>query len=334
MRFENLQYLIFFGLIPVFIYFFIWRERRRRQDLQRFAELTLLNKLQENYRTFSYHWRNSLFLLGICLIIFALLGPQWGYKWETITYQGVDIIMALDTSKSMLAEDTKPNRLERSKLIIYDLLDQLTGDRLGLITFAGTSFLQVPLTIDYNTFMQGVQSLRPELMPQGGTALGQAMENALEAFQHGPAENRLLILITDGENHLGDPIRIAERLVDAGINLLVIGMGTSEGELIPLLKDGYRHFLKDDNGNVIKTRLDEELLKNIAFTAQGAYITGNDLSNIALIYDQYINIFNKNVYTTTKKKNYYHRYQIFLLLGILLICAELLLGTKKERVRR
>lgn len=332
MTFANLNYLILFGLVPVLLFFFIWAERRRQHDLQKFAESSLLDNLLRNHSSLLNRWRNNLLLLGVFLIIFALLGPQWGYKWETVTHRGVDIIVALDTSKSMLAEDVKPNRLERGKLIIHDLIEQLDGDRLGLISFAGTSFLQVPLTIDYNTFLQGVESLSPQYMPQGGTALGQAMEKAVHAFQNVSAENKLLIMITDGENHLGQPVEMAKIIADAGIQLLIIGMGTTEGELIPVLDAGNRQFLKDNTGKVIKTKLDEELLKNIAFAAQGAYITGNDFSSLASIYDQFISKLKKNEYTTTKKKIFHQRYQIFLFIGIILLCAELFLGTKKEGV--
>ncbi len=329
MRFENLHYLYTFCLIPILLIFYIWSNKIRQRDLARLIDSSLLSQLLNNYNPTEKRLKIGLLLTGVSFVLVALLGPQWGFRWETVTHRGVDVIIAMDASKSMLAEDVKPSRLQRGKLIIQDMVDQLQGDRVGLITFAGTSFLQVPLTVDYNAFMQGVESLNPEIMPQGGTAIGEAIEGAMRAFENVAAENKVLILITDGENHLSDPVKIARDAAEAGIQVLVIGMGTTSGELIPVVEDGHRQFLKDENGNVVKSNLDESLLKDIALSASGAYISGSDIASLESMYNQFIDKLKKNEYTTTRKKNYHQRYQIFLLIGITLICAEMLIGKKK-----
>lgn len=329
MKFENLQYSFWFILLPLLIGFFIWSSRKRKRDLQKLAQTGLLERLMQNYRPKERIWRNGLLIAGIFFLLVALLGPQWGFQWEQVTHRGMDLLIAVDTSKSMLAQDIRPNRLERTKLVIQDLVGQLEGDRVGLITFAGTSFLQVPLTIDYNAFMQGVQSLSTDTMPQGGTAIGEALENALQAFRNGSAESKVLVLITDGENHLSDPIKMAEKLADENIQVIIIGMGTTTGELIPVMADGHQQFLKDQQGNVVKTSLDEVLLKNVASSGKGVYISGSDPEALDAIYQNYISRMQKTEFNTTRKKNYHQRYQIFLAIGLLLIGAEMLIGVKK-----
>lgn len=330
MRFENLQYLALFGFIPLLILFLVWSSRKRRADLAQLGSSPLLGKLMVNYRPWENRVGGMLLTAGLLFLLIALIGPQWGFTWEKVSHRGVDMIVAVDTSRSMLAEDLRPNRLERAKLVIQDLVDRLEGDRIGLVTFAGTSFLQVPLTVDYNALMQSVQSLTTDLMPQGGTAIGQAMENALEAFANVDAQNKVLILITDGENHEGDPIATAKKMKEAGIQVLTIGMGTEDGELIPVTENGQRQYVKDEAGNVVKSSLDEKLLQSVASAANGVYLPGNGADALDSLYDQYIGKLKKSEYSQTRKKNFHERYQIFLLIGILLLTAEMLIGTKRR----
>lgn len=330
MRFENIHYATFFIFVPFLLYFFYWVGKKRHQDLERLGTSPLVEKLLTNFRPWEHKLRAALLLLGVTFLLIALLGPQWGFHWETVTHRGVDIIVAVDTSKSMLAEDIRPNRLERAKLLIEDLVNQLEGDRVGLITFAGTSFLQVPLTIDYNSFMQSVQSLSSETMPQGGTAIGEAMDNAITAFDNVAAQNKVLLIITDGENHEGNPIVLAKQAKEAGVQVITVGMGTTTGELIPVTQDGRRQFLKDEQGNVVKSRLEERLLKELSVAASGVYLSGSDLTGLNSLYDQFIGKLKKSDYNTTKKKVFHSRYQIFLLAGILFLGAEMLVGLKRR----
>lgn len=332
MRFENLQYLALFSLIPVLVAFLLWSNRKRREDLAQLGSSPLLEKLMVNFRPWENKLRAVLLTAGLTCLLIAVIGPQWGFTWEKVSHRGVDIIVAVDTSRSMLAEDLRPNRLERAKLAIQDLVNQLEGDRVGLVTFAGTSFLQVPLTVDYNAFMQAVQSLTTDLMPQGGTAIGEAMDNALKAFEHVDAQNKVLLLITDGENHEGDPIALATKAKEAGIQVLTVGMGTRAGELIPVVENGQRQYVKDENGNVVKSSLDEDLLQKIASTADGVYLPGNEVGVLDSLYEQYIGQLKKSEYSQTRKKNFHERYQVFLVMGILLLAAEMLIGTRR-RVR-
>lgn len=333
MRFANLQYGILFLLIPLLMGWLLWSSKKRREDLARWGSSPFVERLLINFRPWEERLRAILLMIGVACLLMALLGPQWGFTWEKVSHRGVDVIVAVDASRSMLAEDIRPNRLERAKLAIHDLVNQLQGDRIGLITFAGTSFLQVPLTVDYNAVLQTVQSLTTDMIPQGGTAIGKAMDDALQAFEHVDAQNKVLLLITDGENHEGDPMGMAKKAKEAGIQVLTLGMGTKAGELIPVIENGQRQYVKDEEGNVVKSSLDEKLLKTIASTANGVYLPGSEPGVLDTLYDQYIGQLKKSEYSQTRKKHYHERFQIFLFPGILLLAAEMLIGTKRK-VRR
>lgn len=330
MRFEYVQYTFLFILIPLTIVFFIWSGRKRRRDLEQIGSSPLLQKLVANYRPFEARLRAVLMVLSLLFFVIALTGPEWGFHWEKVTHRGIDIVVAIDASRSMLAEDIRPSRLERTRLAVEDIINQLEGDRVGLVTFAGTSFLQVPLTVDYNAFVQGVDSLTPNIMPQGGTDIGGAMQNALKAFDNVEAQNKVMLLFTDGENHEGDPVAVAKQLKAAGVQLIIIGTGTTAGELIPVMQDGHREFWKDAQGKVVKSSLDEKLLKDMASAANGVYLPATDTASLATIYDQFIGKLKKGEINTARKKNFHERYQIFLLIGIILLSSEMLVGMKRR----
>ena len=265
-------------IIPLFFCFFLhWAGKRRQKDLARFAAEHLMPKIisgcQDKRRR-----QNWLRFTALLLLIGALLGPEWGYTWEEVTQQGIELIIALDTSKSMLATDLKPNRLERAKLAVMDLVKKLPGDKVGLVAFSGTSFLQCPLTFDYNAFSIALAALTHETLPRGGTAIGEAIKTARQAFQSGAAGEKTLIIITDGENHEGDPVREAQKAAE-GITIYPVGLGSPHGELILLRDDaGNISYLKDEDGKVVKSALNEELLRRIATAGGGDYLRGTGAS--------------------------------------------------------
>src|SRR5436190_7123188 len=216
---------------PLMLAFFWWSWRKRQQLATQFIQARLLPALTVGISTARVKIRLASLVLAIIFIILALARPQWGFDWEPAKQRGLDIIMAIDTSKSMLAEDIAPNRLVRAKLAALDLMQQARSDRLGLIAFAGSAFLQCPLTIDDAVFRQSVEALDVNIIPQGGTALAEAIEKALAAFNETDSY-KALVLLTDGEDHDSGAIEAAKKAAAAGIQIFTVGVGTSDGELL------------------------------------------------------------------------------------------------------
>jgi Ca-activated chloride channel family protein len=231
----------------------------------------------------------------------------------------------------MLAEDVKPNRLERAKYAVKDLLKKLNGDRIGLIAFAGTAFLQCPLTVDYNGFMMSLDAMDVNTIPRGGTAISQAIKEALRSYKGGMKKYQVLVLITDGENHEGDVLALAEQAKKEGIKIFCIGIGTKEGELIPVTdENGNKSFLKDAHGTVVKSRLDEHTLQKIALLTGGSYVRAtNTQFGLDLIYDEKLAHMERRELESKLSKQYEDRYQWFLAVGMLLLALELFISERR-----
>lgn len=300
--------------------------------MKRFAEKSLIKGIAPSLSTARRIFKMILLVIAVSLVLIALARPQWGYEWQEIKRSGVDILVAMDVSKSMLARDVLPNRLERSKYAVKDLVKKLSGDRIGLIAFAGTAFLQCPLTIDYNGFLLALDDLSTSTIPRGGTSIAAAIEEAVKTLKGPEKKYKALIIITDGEELEGDA---AERLKEAqktGIKIYAVGVGTSEGELIPVIDERQeRAYLADKQGNTVKTRLDEELLKKITIPTGGSYVraTGVDFG-LTLLYDKGISTMEKRDIESAMKKHYEERFQIFLALALILLFLEPLLSERKR----
>ncbi len=318
--FINLLWIILCGMVI----FYIWVYKRRRNVLQRFAKEGLLETLTSSVNIRNRKIRLCLFGCAISLITFSLLRPQWGFHWEEVKRRGLDIIIAIDTSKSMIAEDVKPNRLERSKLAVKDLLKKLNGDRIGLIAFSGSAFLQCPLTVDYGGFLLSLDTLDVGVIPRGGTRISSAIQEAIKSYEGGLKKYKVLVLITDGEDHEGNAFKWAEKAKEEGIKIFCIGIGTKEGELIPVTgADGSKTFLKDREGKVVKSKLDDVTLQKIALTTGGSYVhaTGAEFG-LDLIYDEKLSKMEKRELKSKMSKQYEERYQWFLFAGLLLLLIE------------
>jgi Ca-activated chloride channel family protein len=333
MIFSNLRYAHLFWLVPLLIIFYIWAFRSKRRALATFAQQHLVPML-----TSTVNWRGQKLkaMLGIlvaCLLIFALIGPRWGFQWHEVKRQGIDIMVAIDTSNSMLAQDVKPSRLERSKLAIEELLDLLQGDRIGLIAFAGNSFLQCPLTLDYSAFAIDLNAVEAGIIPRGGTSVSSAIRTAITAFEGKAKKYKALILITDGEDHEGDPVEAAEEAAEQGIKIFCVGVGTREGELIPVVdEDGNRSFLKDREGQVVKSRLDETTLQKIALITGGGYVRASGAEyGLDIIYNEKIATMEKRELESKLQKRYEERYQIPAVIALGLLCLEAFLGERRRR---
>ena len=259
--------------IPFLVLLFARAERRATLRLREFVSERLLPNLARTVDWRRRKLRFALVLLGFALAVTALAKPQWGYIYEEVKRKGLDLIFAVDTSRSMLSNDVPPSRLQRVKLATQDLLNELQGDRVGLIAFAGRAFLQAPLTIDYSAAVESINDLDTNTIPEGGSNISAAIDLAVQTFGKSAIGNRALIIFTDGEELSGDAMKTAQAAADAGVRIFTVGVGTPEGSLIPITGEGGgTAFVKDSNGQVVKSKLDEKRLKEIAEATAGFYI--------------------------------------------------------------
>lgn len=332
MRFADGQAAYLFWLIIAAIGFFFRVNAGRKKTLETFADKNLLATLLASFDIRKYRLKQVLIIAVLSLAILSFMRPQWGFKWQEIKRKGLDILVAVDVSKSMLAEDIKPNRLERAKLALADFVKHLKGDRIGLIAFSGSAFVQCPLTVDYSGFLLSIDALDINTIPKGGTSISSAIRQAIESYEGGPKKYKVLIIITDGEDHEGDPVKAAELAQKEGIKIFCIGIGTSEGELIPAIDEsGNKAFLKDKSGAVVKSRLDETTLQKIALATGGSYIAASAKEfGLDLIYKERLSVMEKRELETKMAKQYEERFQAPLLLAFLLLSVEFVLSERRK----
>lgn len=301
-----------------------WGSRRRTRDLSRFVESALWPTVIPVGETGRRQFRAFLQISAGACIALALAGPMWGFRWQEVRSEGVDLVIALDTSRSMLTTDVKPNRLERAKLAIQDLLVELRGDRIALVPFAGNAFVQSPLTLDRGAFRENLDAIEVGIIPRGGTNLGAAISSSLEAFEGRQGKHQAIVLITDGESHEGSIEEAIAASKSRGVRIFTVGIGTPDGELIPGKDGGY---LKDRSGNVVKSRLDEETLQAIALGTGGVYLhaAGVDLG-LSQLYRDHVATMEQRELESTLERRYEHRFAIPLLLAVALLAIDLLVG--------
>lgn len=318
-------------LVPLVTGFFVWAFRRRRRALEQFAEARLLGSLTPDLDQRRQQWRAGMLVAAVALLVVALAGPKWGFHWEKVHREGVDIVIALDTSKSMLAEDIKPDRLERAKLAVQDLLKHLHGDRVGLVAFAGSAFVQCPLTLDYDAFAQSLRAVDVGIIPKGGTSLAGAIDSGIAAFEGRHGKHDALILVTDGEDHDGHVEDAAKQAAAKDIKIYTVGIGSAEGDLIPVTVNGHRTFLKDDQGQVVKSRMDPTTLQQIATTTGGAYVHAQGPSlGLDTVYRRYIDKMQKRELSTSMERHFEQRFQIPLLIAVVLLAIEPVVGQRRS----
>jgi Ca-activated chloride channel family protein len=327
-----LIYIHGFWIVAALVVFLWWAFARKRALLARFAQIEMLRRMMAHVSLRAQHVKAILVVLALVALVLALMQPQWGYTWEDIERRGIDVIVAVDVSRSMLANDIRPSRLDRAKRSILDLLNLMQGDRIGLIAFAGSAFVQCPLTLDYGACKMFVDELEPELIPRGGTRIGDAIRKAVDAFEGDVKKHRALILITDGEDHQGDALAAAELAKEKGVRIYCIGIGTPEGSPIQVTDEqGNSSYLKSRDGQVVLSKLDEDTLKRIALTTGGAYVPASS-SGLELdeIYSKRIARMEEKDLASTRRKRYEHRFQWPLGLALVLIIIEAL---SDDRIR-
>ena len=272
MNFGAPNWLWALAFLPLLVLLYARAERRSAIKLREFVSPRLLPQLAGNVNRVRRAIRFAFVLFALALAIIALAKPRWGYTYEDVKRRGLDLLFAVDTSRSMLSNDVAPNRLERVKLAAQDLITELQGDRAGLIAFAGRAFLQAPLTIDYDAAVESINDLDTKTIPEGGTNISEAIALATQTFGKSAMGNRALIIFTDGEELSGDAVSEAKKAADAGVKIFTIGVGTAQGSLIPVEGNGEPGFVKDAKGQVVKSKLDENRLREIAQATGGIYL--------------------------------------------------------------
>ncbi len=322
-RFASVEFLLGLLVLPVIVAFFWTTMRARRHALERFGDLALVRRLSASVSPRGRLAKGILVVGAVGLSVLALARPQFGTRVETVRSQGQDIVVAIDVSLSMMAEDVKPNRLERAKLEVSRMLGLLDGDRLGLVAFAGDAFVQSPLTVDYGAAAMFLAAMEPDLIPIQGTNLGEALAVALDAFEEGSRDHRTLIVITDGEDHEGEVEAGVERALEMGVSIYTVGIGSTDGVPIPEIDEAGRRsgFKRDEDGNVVTTRLDEATLMRVAEATGGRYFRAGDPGALDPLLDEILRGEGREL-EAREVTQFEEQFQIFLGLALMMLLAE------------
>lgn len=325
-RFATPEYLYLLILIPVLAAVYIYAARSRKKRLEKFGKLSTIEGLMPDASPRRSRNKFIIYLLALVFVIFALARPQTGSKLKEVKREGVEIMFAIDVSNSMLARDLSPNRLERTKYDVARVMEGLQEDKVGVVIFAGDAYVQLPITSDYVTARNFVDQISTNIISKQGTSIGAAISLAASSFSSGSGNSRVIILITDGENHEDNAIAAAKHAASQGIKIYVIGIGTPEGAPIQVGED----FIRDDKGEIVVTKLDEETLQQIALVTDGAYIrSGNQSIGLREIIDS-INETEKSELSTTMFEEYDEQYQYLLAIALVLLLAEGLMLSRKN----
>ena len=333
-RFANIEMLWWLITIPVFVIAYVVYTKRKQHQLTEFGDPELMAQLMPDASKSRPIWKFSLLIMALILLIVAAARPQYGQKEKTVKRQGIEVMVALDISNSMLAEDVAPNRLDRAKQMLSKMIDNMVDDKVGLAVFAGDAFTQLPITCDYVSAKMFLNTISPTLIPTQGTAIGAALQTAITSFGAQESEaGRAIILITDGENHEDDAIAAAKKANELGMQVFVIGIGKPEGAPIP--KPGTNDYFKDRAGQVVVSRLNEEMCQQIAAAGNGAYVRCDNTNTAMRALQQELDRIATTELESTVYADYNEQYQSFVLIALLLLAIEFfILSRKNHRLTR
>ena len=328
MHFAYIHILWLLTLIPLLVVGYILLTRRKRRQLASFGDPELVATLMPERSTTRSVIKFALLLLALVLLIFAAARPQFGQKEQTVKRQGIEVMVALDISNSMLAEDVAPSRLDRAKQMLSKLIDKMSEDKIGLVVFAGEAYTQLPITCDYVSAKMFLSTISPNLIQTQGTAIGSAIHTAMRSFGSEQSEaGRAIILITDGENHEDDPVAAAAQAAELGIRVFTIGIGSPEGKPIPMNGE----LLRDRNGDRVVTRLEEDILMQVAQAGNGAYVrAGNSEFGLQPIVDS-IKKMDAEEFNSIIFEEFDEQYMYFFAIALVLFVLEMLIGERKHR---
>lgn len=327
---EKIYFYLFF-IIPIMVVLFIAIQIWKRKAQKKFGDIGLLKRLSPDKSNFKATLKLIFLLLGLSFLILALVNPKIGTKLETVKREGVDIVFAVDVSKSMLAEDIAPNRIEKAKRIVSEIINQLASDRIGIIAYAGQAYPQLPITTDYGAAKMFLQGMNTDMLSSQGTAINEAIDLASTYFDDDQQTNRVLFIISDGEDHSdGSAINAVKNAVDEGIKVYTVGIGTPKGGPIPIKRRGVVESLKKDaQGEVVITKLNEEILMEIADDGNGAYIDGSNTDAAVNFIKDELNKMDKTEFEAKQFADYKDQFQWFLAIGLFFLFLEIFLLDRK-----
>jgi Ca-activated chloride channel family protein len=336
MVWETPTFLFTLWLAPLIGGAVLYAHRKRMATAAEFANAAMVNRLMPAFESGRVWSKTIVMTLAVALLIVACARPRFGVFFEEVSGRGVDLFVLLDVSRSMLAEDVAPNRLERAKSDIVDLLQKLEGDRVGLIAFAGAPVELVPLTTDQGFFRMVLDDVDPDSAPRGGSLIGDAIRKAMEAMTERQDRDQVIVLITDGEDHDSFPAQAAQRAADRNIRIISVGLGdTGEGARIPKRADDGSLIFTKHEGQEVWSKMDETLLKEIALATSGAYVPARTTAyDLGRIYDKHLANLTRGAFLTEKRKRYREQFQLFGGLGLALLLVEMLIprfGTRRAQ---
>ena len=329
---EEKWYLYFLAVIPVmtllFLYIQFWKRKKQRE----FGDLDLIKKLSPEKSAFKPALKLGVILLALTCLIIGLVNPKIGTKLETVKREGIDVIFAIDVSKSMLAEDVAPSRLEKSKQLVSQIINNLGSDRIGIIAYSGSAFPVLPITTDYSIGKMFLQTMNPGMISAQGTSIDQAINLAITYIDKKDKTNKLLIIITDGEDHSDAAEDAAEEAKKVGLKIITVGVGTEKGETIPLKKNGVvESFQRDQNGEVVITKRNADVLKAIAKSAGGGYVDGNSTKEVLNYVKNALDNIQKTEFEITQVADFKSQFQWFLGFGFFLLLLDVFLLEKRTK---
>ncbi|MCL1934662.1 MAG: VWA domain-containing protein [Candidatus Azobacteroides sp.] len=329
-RFEHPSYLYLFFLLPAFFALFLYAVYIKKRNLKRFGDRKVTRVLMPDASLKKQYLKFGLLLAALALFILVIAGPQFGSKMETVKKQGIEVIICLDVSNSMLSNDISPSRLDKSKQILSRLIDNLNNDKIGLIVFAGDAYIQLPITSDYVSAKMFLSSINPSMVPVQGTAIGAAINLAIRSFTPDEKTEKTIVLITDGENHEDDAIGATKAAVDKNIHVNVLGVGSAQGGPIPILEtNGYQ---RDNDGNMIITRLNEQMCQDIAIAGKGIYARTDNTNNALKALQKELDKMGKSEVESRIYTSYNEKFQIPAWILLFILVGEFFILDRKNRV--
>jgi Ca-activated chloride channel family protein len=328
-RFAHPEFLFLFLLIPLLIAVFIYANILKKRKLKNFGNPALLSGLMPNVSLVRPTVKFYIQIIAVFLLIFVLAQPQFGTKVENAKRKGIEVMIALDVSNSMMAQDVVPSRLENAKQVLSKLIDGMTDDKIGLVVFAGDAYTQLPITADYVSAKMFLSSISPQMVQRQGTAIGSAIDLAIKSFGPKTKTSRAIIVITDGENHEDDAVGAAKLAAENDIVVHVIGMGKTDGSPIPV--PGTMSFWKDKDGNVVVSKLNEQMCKEIAIAGKGLYVHADNSNNALKVITAALDKMSKSDIKTTVFSEYSEQFQSFAMLALILLIVDFFVFDRKNK---
>ena len=332
MELDESKYLYLLFIVPILVLFFLYNQYWKRKKQREFGDLDLVKKLSPEKSVFKPILKLVVMLLALVGLIFGLVNPKIGTKMETVKREGIDIVFAMDVSKSMLAEDVAPSRLEKSKQIVSQIINQLGSDRIGIVAYAGSAFPVLPITTDYGVAKMFLQSMNTDIVSSNGTSLDEAIKMSATYFDEKSKTSKLLIMISDGEDHSDGAEDAAEEATKLGMKIITIGVGTEKGSTIPLRVNGVvESFKRDKNNEVVITKLNKEGLTTIAKATKGGYVDGNNTKAVLDYVKNALDNIQKTEFESTQMANFQSQFQWFLGFAFALLFLDVFLLERKTK---